>query len=387
MPPNHAHPLVTAPANAAVLALLLAESPLSRVELARRTGLSSTAVTKAARPLIDDGYLRELPPERTAPGAGRPVNPLTIVPDREFFVGVKISADTLDGTVCDLQARMRARAHRPLGDRDPDAVCKLLADLVTELLDTEPEFRARTRHLGIAVSGDVDRRGGRVRYSVRPRWCDVPLAEIATRATGLTVTVENDVKALTTAEHWFGEGIGTGNFALVTIGSGIGSAVVVNGRLLTGAYGVAGELGHVCVDPSGPRCHCGAVGCVEAIASSDAIVATVRRAVAVADPDLDFDGAVRLARGGDPAAREAFVRAGRAIGIGIATLVSLVGPERVVVTGEGLDAYDLFGTHIKEAYLAHCFKAAAACPLTVRPLPWEEWARGAAVAGIQALFP
>ncbi|MET8451100.1 hypothetical protein [Streptomyces sp. NPDC005209] len=67
--------------------------------------------------------------------------------------------------------------------------------------------------------------------------------------------------------------------------------------------------------------------------------------------------------------------------------MSLVGPERAVVTGEGLDAYDLFGTHIKEAYVAHCFKAAAKCPLTVRPLPWEEWARGAAVAGIQALFP
>lgn len=383
--PYHAHPLVTAPAGAAVLALLLAESPLSRVELARRTGLSSTAVTKAARPLIDGGYLRELPPERTAPGAGRPVNPLAVIPHREFFVGVKISADTLDGTVCDLQARMRATAHRPLGDRDPDAVCALLADLVAELLDTETEFRARTRHLGIAVSGDVDRQDGRVRYSVRPGWRDVPLAEKLTRATGLTVTVENDVKALTTAEHWFGEGIGTENFALVTIGSGIGSAIVVNGELLTGAYGVAGELGHVCVDPSGPRCHCGAVGCVEAIASSDAILASVRRAVG--DPDLDFDRAVQLARGADPAAGEAFVRAGRAIGIGIATLVSLVGPQRVVVTGEGVDAYDLFATHIKEAYAAHCFKAAAECPLTVRPLPWQEWARGAAVAGIQALFP
>lgn len=73
--------------------------------------------------------------------------------------------------------------------------------------------------------------------------------------------------------------------------------------------------------------------------------------------------------------------------MGIATLVNLVGPERVVVTGEGLDTYDLFGIHIKDAYAAHCFKAAAKCPLTVRPLPWEEWARGAAALGIQALFP
>ncbi|MGW3076099.1 ROK family protein [Kitasatospora sp. NPDC001132] len=383
--PNHSRPLVTAPAETAVLALLLAESPLSRVELARRTGLSSTAVTKAARPLIDDGYLHELPPERTAPGAGRPVNPLAVTPDREFFVGVKISADTLFGTVCDLRARMRTTAVRPLGERDPAAVCALLTDLVGELLDARPEYRARTRHLGIAVSGDVDRPRGRVRYSVLPGWRDVPLAETVAAATGLIVTVENDVKALTAAEHWYGEGIGTEYFALVTIGAGIGSGIVVNGELVTGAYGVAGEMGHISIDPVGPRCHCGQVGCVEAVASSDAILATVRRSTD--DPDLDFDGAVQLARGGEPAARDAFARAGRAIGTGIATLVNLLGPERVVVTGEGLDTYDLFGTHIKEAYAAHCFKAAARCPLTLRPLSWEEWARGAAVVGIQALLP
>ncbi|MFJ9516843.1 ROK family protein [Kitasatospora sp. NPDC101801] len=383
--PHHSRPLVSAPAETAILALLLAESPLSRVELARRTGLSSTAVTKAARPLIDDGYLHELPPERTAPGAGRPVNPLAVTPDREFVLGVKISADTLFGTVCDLRARMRTTASRPLGDRDPAAVCALLAELVTELLDTEPEFRARTRHLGIAVSGDVDRPSGRVRYSVLPGWQDVPLAGTVAAATGLTVTVENDVKALTSAEHWFGDGIGTEYFALVTIGAGIGSGIVVNGDLVTGAYGVAGEMGHISIDPNGPRCHCGQVGCVEAVASSAAILATVRRATG--RPELGFDGAVQLARGGEPAARAAFARAGQAIGTGIAVLVNLLGPERVVVTGEGLDTYDLFGVHIREAYAAHCFKAAAKCPLTLRPLPWEEWARGAAVVGIQALFP
>ncbi|MFG2823781.1 ROK family protein [Kitasatospora sp. NPDC048365] len=385
MSKNHARPLVSAPAETTVLAMLLGEGPLSRVELARRTGLSQTAVTKAARPLLADGYLHELPPERTAPGAGRPVSPLAVSADREFFAGVKISADTLYGTVCDLRAAMRTSARRPLGERTPAAVCALLVELVEELLDSAPEFRARTRHLGIAVSGDVDRPGGTVRYSVLPGWRDVPLAATVAAATGLHVTVENDVKALTAAEHWFGEGIGTDDFALVTIGAGIGSGIVVNGRLLAGAYGVAGELGHIVVDPAGPRCHCGAAGCVEAIASSDAVRDAVR--AASGRPELEFADVTALARGGDPAAREAFARAGRAIGVGIATLVNLVGPERIVVSGEGLDTYDLFGVHIRDAYAATAFGAAAACPLTLRPLAWEEWARGGAVAGIQALFP
>ncbi|MFB7586812.1 ROK family protein [Streptomyces sp. NPDC056169] len=377
--------MVTAPAETAVLALLLAEGPLSRVELARRTGLSSTAVTKAARPLIDDGYLYELPPERTAPGAGRPVNPLAVAADREYFIGLKITADRLFAAVCDLRAGIRATAARRLGACTPEVVVPLVAEMVDELLDTEPAFRDRTRHLGVAVTGDVDRDSGVLRHAGLLGWRDVPLAGLLTAATGLSVTVENDVRALTVAEHWFGEGIGTGNFALVTIGAGIGSALVVNGRLLRGAYGVAGEVGHLCVDPTGPRCRCGARGCVEAIASTDAILAAVRDATG--GGHLTFDEVVHMAREGHPAAGGAFRRAGHAIGVGIAALVNLVGPERVVVSGEGVDTYDLLGRHIQDAYAAQAFGAASRCPLSLRPLPWEEWARGGAAVAIQALFP
>ncbi|MEU1503384.1 ROK family protein [Kitasatospora sp. NPDC005748] len=352
--PNHSQPLVSAPAETAVLAMLLAEGPVGRVEPVRRTGLSPTAVTKAARPLLVGGYPRELPPERTAPGAGRPVHPPAVTAGREYFVGVKIAAEALRGTVRDFRARRCAdTVSRPLGlVRGPAAVCALLAELVAELLDIGAEFRERTRRLGIAGSGDVDRRPGRVRYSVLPDRRDVPVVGTVSAATGPRGTVDNDVKALTVAEHRFGEGIGTGNLALITIGAEIGSGLVVNGEPVAGAYGVAGERGHVSVDPSGPRCHCGAVGRVEAIASADAILRTVRRALE--DPEADFAGAVQLTRDGDRAARGAFVRAGRAIGVGIATLVSLVGPERVVVTGEGLDTCDLFGAHIKEAYTSRC---------------------------------
>ncbi|MET9349986.1 ROK family transcriptional regulator [Streptomyces termitum] len=382
---QRSQPLVSAPAETAVLALLLAEGPLSRVELARRTGLSSTAVTKAARPLIDDGYLYELPPERTAPGAGRPVNPLAVAPDREYFVGLKISSDQVFGAVCDLRAGIRATAARPLDDCTPGAAAALSAEVVDELLAADPAFRPRTRHLGVAVNGDVDRDGGRLRHSGLLGWRDVPLAELLTAATGLAVTVENDVRALTVAEHWFGEGIGTEYFALVTIGAGIGSALVVNGQLLRGAYGVAGEVGHVCVDPSGPRCRCGGRGCVEAIASTDAILAAVREATG--NPGLTFGEAADLARDGHTTARAAFARAGQAIGTGISVLVNLVGPERVVVSGEGVDVYDLFSHHIQEAYAEHVFGTAARCPLSLRRLPWEEWARGGAAVAIQALFP
>ncbi|SCL35170.1 Sugar kinase of the NBD/HSP70 family, may contain an N-terminal HTH domain [Micromonospora rhizosphaerae] len=375
---------MVAPAVTAVFTAVLTEGPISRVRLARRLGLSSAAVTKAARPLIEMGYLHELAAtERTGPGAGRPASPLAVRADREFFVGVKITADELIGVVCDLCAQVRTAIHRPLTDPDVEAVLTELGHLVDELLDSPGGYRARTRRLGLAVSGDVDPTTGLVRYSPFLRWHNVPLRERAEKLTGLTVTVENDVKALTTAEHWFGEGVGAESFALVTVGTGIGCGLVIGGRLVSGSHGVAGEIGHIGIDANGPTCHCGGRGCVEAIAGTDAIVGQARERSS--RPDLTFDEAVALARRGDERVGAVFARAGNAIGCGIAAVANLVGPARIVVSGEGLAAYDLFEPHIRAGFERQAFGAAAQCPLSIRSLPFEEWARGAATVSIQAL--
>ncbi|MBE8522296.1 ROK family protein [Amycolatopsis sp. H6(2020)] len=364
---------------------VLTEGPVSRVDVARRTGLSSAAVTKAARPFIEAGYLEELTSGgRTAPGAGRPANPLAIRPDREYFVGVKITGDDLIGVVTDLRADVRASAHHALTSHDVGHVVRALADLVGELLSGAGRLRERAYCLGVAVSGDVDRASGVVRYSPFLGWRDVPLASLLEEATGLTATLENDVKALAVAEQWFGEGVGASSFALVTVGTGIGSALVVNGDLIRGAHGVAGEIGHVPVADGGPPCHCGGRGCVEAIASTEAIL-TLARDVS-GEPALTMEDAVARARGGDEPLRGVFAGAGHAIGLGLAALVNLFGPERVVVSGEGVATYDLFEDQIRRTFAVQAFGSAARCGLVIRPLPFEEWARGAAAVAIQSLF-
>src|SRR5258705_13182252 len=127
--------LAAAPAATPVFTAVLTEGPLSRVSLARRLGLPSAAVTKAARPLIDMGYLYELAAtERAGRGAGRPASPLAVQADREFFVGVKITADELIGVVCDFGAQVRASAHRPLPHPDVDYVLTELGHPVDDLL-------------------------------------------------------------------------------------------------------------------------------------------------------------------------------------------------------------------------------------------------------------
>ncbi|MEU6423583.1 ROK family transcriptional regulator, partial [Streptomyces spiralis] len=288
--------LLTSPAANTVFTTVLTRGPVNRPEIARITGLSSAAVTKAVKPMIEAGYLEEMPQqERTAEGAGRPAHPLSVRADREFFVGVKVTAGELIGVVTDLRAEVRAAHRIPLSGRGVEQVVGGIAELVRQVAG---EYAAHTHHIGVSVSGDVDRPGGVVRYSPFLGWRDVPLVRLVADATGATVTVENDVKALTIAEQWFGEGVGADSFALATVGVGIGCALVVNGRLVPGGYGVAGEIGHIPVAAGdGPDCHCGGRGCVEAIASEEAIVARAREAAG--DPALDMAGAIDRAHGGD----------------------------------------------------------------------------------------
>jgi predicted NBD/HSP70 family sugar kinase len=375
------------PAAQLVFSTLLRVGSASRVEVVRRTGLSSAAVTKAVQPLLAAGYLLEAPldaPGETAPrGIGRPASPLSVRGERAFFVGIKITADELIGTVTDLRAQAVVSRRRPLNSHTVDHVVTMISRLTGELLATSADYRARCRQLAIAISGDVDAATGLVGYSPFLDWHTVPLAQLAAQATGLETVVENDVRALTVAEQWFGGGVGAHSFVLVTVGAGIGCGIVVNDAVVAGAHGVAGELGHLPIEQDGPVCHCGNRGCVEAIASDDAIIEAIRLAH---HTTLDPAGALRLARAGDPAARAAYTRAGHAIGLALASVANLIGPERILISGEGLAGYDLFEDQLRATFATRAFGAAGNCELFVRPLPFEEWARGAAVVAIRDLI-
>ncbi|GGQ79916.1 ROK family transcriptional regulator [Streptomyces asoensis] len=372
------------PAAAQIFTTVLSQGPLTRLELARRAGLSAAAVTKAVRPLIEAGYLVEDADTEARPALGRPANLVRVDGGRALFLGLKLTGDQVFGVLTDLRCRTLLARHAPLSDRVPKAVLASTAEMVRELLTEADGYGVRVVGLGIAVSGDVDRAEGVVRYSPFLEWREVPLAELATAVTGLPATVDNDVRALTVAEQWFGAGVGLSDFAVVTVGAGVGCGLVVHGEVVAGAHGVAGEIGHVTVDPNGPPCHCGNRGCVEAIAADPAILARIREAGG-AEAD-SIDEAVALARAGDAHAREAYSRAGEAIGRGIATVANLLGPERVVISGEGLAAYDLFADQIRSAFAAAAFGSAARCELETRPLPFEEWARGAAATAIQSFI-
>jgi hypothetical protein len=211
------------PAASLVFTTVLSHGPLTRVEIARRALLSPAAVTKAVRPLMEAGYLVEGADETARPTAGRPAlgRPATLVRvdgGRALFIGIKVTGDEIIAVLADLCCRIKVARHVRLPARDPGTVLASIASLTQELLTEADGFGVPVRGMGIAVSGDVDRTAGVVRFSPFLGWHDVPLAELASAVSGLPGTRDKHVRARTLAEEWLGARVAPSRrFSLVVL--------------------------------------------------------------------------------------------------------------------------------------------------------------------------
>jgi predicted NBD/HSP70 family sugar kinase len=370
-------------AASAVFTTILTRSPISRIDIARQTGLSQAAVTKAVSPLAAAGLVDvHLDTPRLGNAPGRPANPVAVIADAMAIIGVKVNVDEVIGVVTDLTTTVIAAERVPLVAHDPATVVDAIETVARRLGDALGSRAPAIASLGVAISGDVDSDGGVVRESAIMGWSGVDIGAMLRDRFDWPIVVENDVRALTIGEHWFGVGLGTDSFAIVTIGRGIGSGLHVNGEVVEGSYGVAGEIGHLPLAAPDRICPCGRRGCVEAVAGTTAITDAVSRAHGRA---VGIDEAVRLAHEGDAAATAAFREAAMMVGTAIASLVNLAGPELVIIGGEGVSNFDLFDESLREAFEAHAFGAAARCRIVTRPHTFEDWARGAAASAIRSL--
>lgn len=184
--------------------------------------------------------------------------------------------------------------------------------------------------VGVSAAGLVDRAGERVRFAAHLPWRDAPVRDRLAERIGVPVVLDNDANCAAHAELVAGALRGASSALLVTVGTGIGGAVVLDRRVVRGANGMAGEFGHVQVVPDGLACECGLRGCWEQYCSGRALERVTRVALG---SHLDGPEVAALARDGHPVAREAFATVGTWLGVGIAGLVSAFDPEQVVVGG------------------------------------------------------
>ncbi len=221
--------------------------------------------------------------------------------------------------------------------------------------------------VGIGCAGLVDARTAVLQSSPNLQtWRRAPLGRLARRHFSVPVVVENDATCAAFGES-FVRGKHGRNLVAITLGTGVGGGIVVDGHIVRGATGFGGEVGHLTVDPDGPRCRCGSNGCLEAFAGSYGIVrlmrAALRRRGRAWDPGrgpLSARAVMDAARSGDAAAREAVREAGEHLGIAVSSLVDVLNPSVVVVAGGIAGAFDLLEPHVRRTLPRHAFREAIA---------------------------
>lgn len=365
--------------NSRVLQVIQARAPLSRAEIAKIAGLPPPTVTSIINDFLQAGLVREtdfVRPSTDGAVLGRRPILLTLNEQAGFAIGVKLRPDGFTVTVTDLSGAPLCHLDRELEVGDPSAALGWIAAEAGDVLAQVDLEGAKALGLGIGMPGLIDHVQGVCRYSSLLGWGDVDVKGTLEQSLSMPVYVDNDVNMLTAAEIAYGAGREVSQFLTVSIGRGIGLGIVVNGAIYRGAFGGAGEFGHTKTD-SPLLCECGAVGCLEAVASEAAIC--VQAAEACGERTMEIERAIALANSGDAEVRQIFVRAGRALGRGVGNLLNLFNPQLVVVTGEGTRAGAALLDPMRQAMREAAFDLLGSdTRLVVQRWGDEAWARGAA---------
>ncbi len=250
---------------------------------------------------------------------------------------IKCGLVTLSGRV------VRSHTFASAACAKPAAFIECVARSVEQLAAAEGIRRSALAGIGVGAPGPVDGQRGLVQLLVNvPGWRKVPLASRLTRRLHLRAVIDNDVNLVTLGEWSFGAGRGARNLVCLTLGTGVGGGLMIEGRLFRGSSGTAGELGHMVIDPRGPRCGCGARGCLEAHVGTAAIVRLGRAIPRQGIGPLTPEQITRAAERGNRRAQAVWARIGAQLGIGLANVVNLLNPDRIVIGGGVANAWRWF---------------------------------------------
>jgi len=332
---------------AIIINLLRLNGALSRTDIAERAGLAPSCLTRLVRELLAEDVVVEI--GKSDSSGGRPAVLVALNPEYARTIGVKVEHQRILAASVDMTGAIVERAdvqfdHAPSPGEAVAAIVKLAERL----------RKGRTLGLGVAISGFIDPATGADLYSPILGWEKTPLRDPLAERLSLPVWVENDVNALALAERWYGAGRQFQHFVCITVGEGIGAGVVIQGEIYRGAFGGAGELGHMTIDPDGPVCRCQERGCLEVYASDRFLLEEAERLGFAGIPEI-----AAAARDGGATAHATFERMGRFLGFGAKNLVNLLNPEAIVLGGERMEEADLFLPALEEEVRRHSFPAEA----------------------------
>ena len=278
-------------------------------------------------------------------------------------IGVDVGGTKIAAGVVDEEGAVLERIQRASPANDRASILDTIVDCALELKESHPEAVA----VGIGAAGFVSSDRNTMASGTNLDWTGVRIGDVVAERVGLPVVVENDANAAGWAEARFGAGAGKRNVLVVTLGTGVGGAIVIDGRLVRGAAGFAAEIGHINVEPDGRPCGCGQRGCLERYGSGTALGVNgwelARFQPSYAARIIELSGGnpehisgkavTAAAREGDPAALECYARLGRALGQGLADLAAVLDPEVIVMTGGMTEAGPILLEPVTAAFRAH----------------------------------
>jgi predicted NBD/HSP70 family sugar kinase len=318
-----------------LLSSLYLGEPQSRQDLGRSSGLSQGTVSNVVGELIEEGLVVEA--GLVDSDGGRPRTLLRVNPDHAYVVGVDVGETGTRVEVFDLAMGPLATVEHPLPSPRPDpaAVVAQVHEGLEEVLGAAGVTEPSVLGLGVGVFGTVEQGAEATVHTQTLGWEAVPLERMLRAGTSLPIYLENGAKTLGQAELWFGAARGAQHAVITLVGSGVGAAVISNGTISRGATSSAGEWGHTCLVYDGRPCRCGSRGCLEAYVGAEAVLdrwkaARGGRALPGTDEQSSLDAL--LADGGKVAERVLAETAGY-LGAGLANLVNLFNPERIVLAG------------------------------------------------------
>lgn len=358
-----------------VLNLIRKHQPVSRADLSRFSGLQRSTVSAITEQLISDrwvaeGAVNDLP-------RGRKPTFLHLNSERAGIFGINVRPRVTNMALANLDGQFLVQETLPTPATAEEFV-RQVSLRIHEVMKTRPEMAYEG--VGVSLPGRIDSSSQRFVFAPNLAWGREDLKQQMEAATGLSVELENEANACALSEFWFGrQNEDVRNLIAVAVSEGIGVGMVLNGQLVRGPSGLAGEFGHVSTGEGGPKCACGNEGCWEVFASNSAAVryynekapargrtGTAARPIAAAG---DFDELIHLAEHGNPRAGEAIDRMAHHLGAGIAMLVTGLAPDLIVVVGEVTRVWDRVGPIINEVIRQRSFTHATTRLIASGPAP------------------
>ncbi len=344
-----------------VLNLIRSRQPVSRADLARLSGLQRSTVSLITEQLIARRWVIEGPTGRL-PRGRRPT--FLRLNDERAIIGIDIRPENTTLAVADVNGRFVSQEVLAT-PADPKAA---IGELIIRLKRVMQACSGKMiEGIGISLPGRFDMEKQRLVFAPNLKW---PIFDIRTpiqRATGLDVELENAANACILAEVWFGHTQGVRNLVLVTVSEGIGTGIFMNGQLVRGLNSMAGEFGHVPLDPDGPPCGCGSRGCWEVFASNRAALRYYLESAAQTGGPT-FQDLLSLAEQGDALAGKALDKTAHYLGRGMRMIVAGLAPEVIVVVGELTRSWNRFGPIIE----AECAAQVLPGGIAPRLIPAQE---------------